>query len=159
MEDEELAQVKKRFVLATKELDRLCKGGKWTMKIPAQESDSDLVLSRSLRDIPDLIEAIEDLDLGSLALVRIVEGLQKQLDNASDLIQDVKDHHREVQNKLLMVAEDGLDRILAVRALHTPLKPDSEGEWYLYLLSRNPMCGECQQLYPCPTITALGGGQ
>ena len=72
MESEDLQNVQKRFTNAVDELDRLCLGGRWTIRVPAQESDSDLVLSSSLSDIPKLLDYIFDLELENTALVRML---------------------------------------------------------------------------------------
>lgn len=72
MESEEIQSVQKRFIYAVDELYRLCLGGQWIIRDPAQESDSDLVLSSSLSDIPKLLDYIFDLELENTALVRML---------------------------------------------------------------------------------------
>ncbi len=60
MTDLELDAVQKRYSKATKALGDICLG-KWTMSVPANlEHDQDLIISKSLYDIPVLIAALKE---------------------------------------------------------------------------------------------------
>jgi hypothetical protein len=62
MTDEELEAIERRNEAASEEVDRLCNGGDWTMRIPARPNrDSDLVIGASLADISALLAEVKRL--------------------------------------------------------------------------------------------------
>lgn len=58
----ELAGIPAKVEAAWAILSELCKGThRWTMCVPVQQTDSDIVLSEPLRDVPRLLSTIRHL--------------------------------------------------------------------------------------------------
>lgn len=58
----ELQAIRDRATRAGQELDRLCKGGRFTMTVPAKHDDSDLTLSAVIQDAGNMADHIEALE-------------------------------------------------------------------------------------------------
>lgn len=58
----DLAAIRDRATRAGQELDRLCKGGRFTMTVPAKHDDSDLTLSAVIQDAGNMADHIEALE-------------------------------------------------------------------------------------------------
>lgn len=58
MKAEQLAEIEARHKAASEEVKALCDGKRWRMCIPVQSTDSDVVITSSLKDIPVLLAVI-----------------------------------------------------------------------------------------------------
>jgi hypothetical protein len=61
MNQQQIDDIKARHSKATAELHRLCDGGKFTMCVPVQETDTDILINRSLHDVAFLVDEVEQL--------------------------------------------------------------------------------------------------
>ena len=61
MNQQHLDEIKARVIKAHSELYKLCDGGKFTMCVPVQSTDTDIVINNSLNDVEVLIDEVRRL--------------------------------------------------------------------------------------------------
>lgn len=85
----DLEAARERERAASLEVARLCKGGRWTMRVPARpDADSDEVIGASLADVPALLAEVERLQRERDQWK--AEALRAQ-EERTDLIADLRD--------------------------------------------------------------------
>ncbi|MBV2364284.1 hypothetical protein [Streptomonospora nanhaiensis] len=58
---DDLDAITAREEAAFKEVDRLCEGGRWTMRVPVEDTDSDVVIGAALADVRNLVGEVRRL--------------------------------------------------------------------------------------------------
>ena len=76
------AALRARHQRATQAVDDLCQGRlRWEMRVPAEpDHDPDLIISDSLRDIPDLLRDLDAAQAAVRDLVEAADDLWRQAD-------------------------------------------------------------------------------
>lgn len=78
MTKEELKEIEERCEKSRKALGNIC-DNRWTMHIPSEPDDADLVIANTLSDIPRLIEEARRLDEIGMNLRERIKELEADL--------------------------------------------------------------------------------
>jgi len=92
----DLAELEAQTTEALAELQRLCDGKKFTMCIPPQGIDSDVVLHRPLAAVPALIQRVRELEAERERIFPLLAEIHEKLDEQKaklNLLQMIQGGH------------------------------------------------------------------
>ncbi|GAA4928982.1 hypothetical protein GCM10023224_05460 [Streptomonospora halophila] len=124
----DLDAIAARKQAASKEVARLCNGGRWEMRVPARpDADSDMVISRSLSDIDVLTAEVRRL---TAELTDAEYGAQRaltQILELRELRKQASDHITELNRELETARREERERCAAA----VEARAHRESPWWL----------------------------